>query len=67
MLILKGIHQKLAILLRHLDADDLKKEFIHPEHNKHFSLEETIGVYAWHSNHHLAHIQQAISSGGKYN
>ena len=64
--ILEGIHKKLGILLRSLTPEDLKREFIHPEHGKHFSLEETIGVYAWHSNHHLAHIKQAIEFKGKF-
>lgn len=65
--ILKGVHKKLGIVLKSLNAEDLKREFIHPEHNKRFSIKETIGVYAWHSNHHLAHIKQALEAKGKYN
>ena len=53
---LKGIHQRWTILLRSLKEDDLKKRFIHPEHGKEFQLDENIGLYAWHCNHHLAHI-----------
>ncbi|WP_296382284.1 YfiT family bacillithiol transferase [Winogradskyella sp.] len=64
--ILIGVHKKLGVLLKNLNQDDLKREFVHPEHGKHFSLEETIGVYAWHSNHHLAHIKQAIQFEGKF-
>jgi hypothetical protein len=64
--ILKGVHKKLGVLLKNLSQDDLKREFIHPEHGKRFSLEETIGVYAWHSNHHLAHIKQALNFKEKY-
>lgn len=66
ILILKGVHKKLGVLLRSLSEDDLKLEFIHPEHGKRFSLEETIGVYAWHSNHHLAHIEQALKFKNLY-
>ncbi len=65
-LILTGIHKKLGILLKSLSKEDLKKEFVHPEHGKRFSLEETIGVYAWHSNHHLAHVKQAITYNGVF-
>lgn len=65
--ILTGIHKKLVILLKNLNQGDLKLEFVHPEHGKHFSLEETIGVYAWHSNHHLAHIKQALRYKGTFN
>lgn len=65
--ILKGVHNKLGILLNNFSKSDLKREFIHPEHGKHFSIEETIGVYAWHSNHHFAHIEQALHYKGKFN
>jgi len=34
----------------------MKKIFIHPEHGKEFRKDEKIGVYAWHYNHHFAHI-----------
>ncbi len=66
LFLLKGLHAKLGKLLRHLSSEDLLKEFVHPEHGKHFRLDETIGVYAWHCNHHLAHIQQAIQHKGKF-
>lgn len=64
--ILEGVHIKLGILLRGLSESDLQKDYTHPEHNKNFSLEETIGMYAWHSNHHLAHIKQALYFKGKF-
>lgn len=53
---LEGIHTRWAALLNNLTDKDLQKTFIHPEHGKEFRLDETIGLYAWHSNHHLAHI-----------
>ncbi|MFC0604649.1 YfiT family bacillithiol transferase [Winogradskyella pulchriflava] len=64
--ILKGVHKKLGVLLRSLTEEELKRKFTHPEHGKLFSLEETIGTYAWHSDHHFAHIEQALSAKGKY-
>jgi hypothetical protein len=65
--ILKGVHQKLGVLLKSFSEDDLKREFVHPEHGQHFSLEETIGTYAWHSDHHFAHIEQALRYKGEFN
>ncbi|WP_456438017.1 YfiT family bacillithiol transferase [Psychroserpens sp.] len=64
--LLKGLHAKLGKLLRNLTPEDLSKEFVHPEHEKHFRLDETIGTYAWHCNHHLAHIKQAIDYKGNF-
>ena len=66
MTILEGVHAKLGIVLRAIDSDQLKREFIHPEHGKRFSIEETMGVYAWHSNHHFAHIEQALKHKGQF-
>ncbi|MDY8137830.1 YfiT family bacillithiol transferase [Aquimarina sp. 2201CG5-10] len=54
---LKVLHAKLVYLLKGLSQDDLKKEFIHPEGNVTVSLAENIGKYAWHGNHHLAHLK----------
>lgn len=54
--ILEGLHLRWITFLKKLDTDDLKRTFIHPEHGKEFFLDEYIGFYAWHCNHHLAHI-----------
>lgn len=56
--ILEGVHFRWTALLQHLTTEQLKRTFIHPEHGKTFNLEEIIGVYAWHCNHHLAHITE---------
>ena len=58
LLLLEGLHFRLAYLMKNLSSDDLKKSFIHPEHSKEFKIEEIIGTYAWHGNHHLAHITE---------
>lgn len=64
--ILFGLHGRWADMLKNLSGADLKRRFIHPEHNKTFALDETIGSYAWHCRHHLAHIQQAIVLRGEF-
>lgn len=53
---LQGIHKRWTVLLRSLTEEQLSRTFIHPEQGKSFRLDENIGVYAWHGNHHLAHI-----------
>lgn len=55
--ILDGLHKRWVILLRSLYIEDLQKTFFHPEHKKRFSLDATIGLYAWHGRHHLGFIQ----------
>lgn len=54
--VLKALHEKWGYLLKRLPKNDLEKEFTHPETNKGISLANNIGIYAWHCNHHFAHI-----------
>ena len=53
-------HAKLVYLLKGLSFEELQESFIHPESNEEVSLAENIGIYAWHSRHHYAHIQNAL-------
>ena len=54
---LRAIHYKLVYLLKLLSMDDFNKSFIHPETNSEVLLKQNLGLYAWHSNHHYAHIE----------
>ncbi len=60
--LLKALHRKWVVLLRNLTEADLNREFIHPEHGKRFTLRENISIYAWHGEHHLGHIKQALNN-----
>ena len=64
--LLKATHKKWVEVLKNLSETDLQKEFMHPEHGTIFNLAETIGNYAWHGNHHLAHVKNGIASNGSY-
>ncbi|WP_371810471.1 YfiT family bacillithiol transferase [Flavobacterium sp. 28A] len=56
--ILDGLHYRLAYIMRNLSITDLEKSFIHPESGATVKIKHMIGTYAWHSNHHLAHITE---------
>ena len=60
--LIEGLHARWTTLLQSLHSEDLNREYIHPEHGKRFSLAETIGMYAWHCEHHLAHIAIALKN-----
>lgn len=62
--LIKALHAKWIVLLKTLQPTDLKKEFIHPETQKHVRLENVIGLYAWHGDHHLAHITELKKRSG---
>ncbi|WP_405296394.1 YfiT family bacillithiol transferase [Algibacter sp. Ld11] len=61
---LRAIHFKLVYLLKTLSEEDLKACFIHPETNSEVPLNFNVGNYAWHSNHHYAHIENLIKLKG---
>jgi hypothetical protein len=56
--IIEGIHERWVMLLNNLTDEQYGRTFIHPEHGKTFRIDENIGLYAWHCNHHLAHITE---------
>ncbi|MBC2839911.1 YfiT family bacillithiol transferase [Robiginitalea sp. SC105] len=57
---LQAVHAKLVYLLRGLDRKDLQRTFVHPDTGIPTTLEENVGRYAWHGNHHFAHIESLI-------
>ena len=61
---LKVVHAKLVYLLEGLSRSELQRTFIHPDGNVVTSLEENIGRYAWHGNHHYAHIKNLLIREG---
>lgn len=58
--LLKALHAKWVYLLKGLSMSDLQKAFIHPAGNETVTLAENIGIYAWHCNHHYAHIKNLL-------
>ncbi len=53
---LKTLHAKWVILLRALDEDERARTFTHPATGKSVRLDQLMGTYGWHGDHHLAHI-----------
>jgi hypothetical protein len=54
--LLEGLHARWAALLKTMTAADWKRTFVHPERGE-MDLERTARLYAWHCDHHLAHIR----------
>ncbi|WP_299550115.1 YfiT family bacillithiol transferase [Seonamhaeicola sp.] len=61
---IKAIHYKLVHLLKGLSGEDLNKSFIHPETNSEVLLSYNIGNYAWHGEHHYAHVESVLKRKG---
>lgn len=54
--LLDSLHQRWVLLLRQLGPADFGRRFRHPEHGRLLDLNETIALYAWHGQHHVAQI-----------
>jgi DinB superfamily len=65
--IIEGLHKRWVLLLLNLKKEKLTRQFTNPESHKTYTLEQAIGLYAWHCNHHLAHVKQALEHEGKFN
>lgn len=61
---LKAVHAKLVYLLKGLTDEQLERCFIHPADSSKVVLKNNIGIYAWHSNHHYAHIENLLIRKG---
>ena len=61
--LLDALHSRWVDLLRSLSWPHLQREFVHPESGA-VTLADTIGVYAWHGRHHLAHIERLVAREG---
>jgi uncharacterized damage-inducible protein DinB len=55
---LHSLHAKWVVLLKGLTANDLERQFIHPATQRAVRLDQLMAMYAWHGDHHLAHITE---------
>lgn len=60
--LLEVLHTKWCALLDTMTEDQFSRTFQHPESGINYSLINATAMYAWHSNHHLAHIQLITKS-----
>ena len=54
--LITALHAKWVVLLKHLSEQELQKYFTHPETQRQVKLVVQLAMYAWHGEHHVAHI-----------
>ena len=59
--LLDALHRRWVAFLRALPERDFRKTFSHPEWGI-VSIDESLGMYAWHCRHHTEHIRIAIGT-----
>jgi hypothetical protein len=53
---LEAMHARWVLLLRGLGAAEGARQFRHPEHGRLLTVDEMLALYAWHGDHHTAHV-----------
>jgi hypothetical protein len=59
---LSAVHGKWVYLLNRMNSEGFSKCFKHPDSVKFQNLFNTLGAYAWHGNHHLQQIKNALKN-----
>lgn len=54
--LLDALHSRWMIVLHAMQHEQFARAFVHPESGKTIRLDWNVGNYAWHGNHHIAHI-----------
>ena len=57
--LLDALHRRWLSFLRLLPEPDFRKTFLHPEWGT-VSIDDALGMYAWHCRHHTEHIRNAV-------
>ena len=52
----ESLHARWVDVLRTLGPAELARTFHHPEAGADFDLATQIALYAWHGDHHVAHV-----------
>jgi hypothetical protein len=62
--LLEGLHARWVGLLGGLGPADGARQFHHPEHGRLITVDELIAMYAWHGEHHVAHVTSLRARNG---
>jgi hypothetical protein len=54
--LLEALHTRWTVLLQHLTDEQWQRTFYHPGTKREFTLDQALAMYAWHGQHHLAHL-----------
>jgi hypothetical protein len=53
--LLAALHDRLVALFRALTPGQFTRGLLHPENGR-MTIEQVLALYAWHGDHHIAHI-----------
>ncbi|MVN75268.1 putative metal-dependent hydrolase [Hymenobacter sp. HMF4947] len=59
--LLESLHARWVVLLQHLREDQWPRTFYHPRYLTTSTLDQALVQYAWHGQHHLAHVESLVA------
>ena len=60
--LLDALHRRWTAFLTALPDAEFQKPYTHPELGP-VTIDEALGMYAWHCRHHTAHVKLALKNG----
>lgn len=60
--LLEALHTRWVTLLQHLSATQWQRTFYHPGSERTITLDQALALYAWHGQHHLAHLKSLVAA-----
>jgi hypothetical protein len=61
--LIDSLHHRMVVMLRSFKSSDWQRTLVHPQ-NGQMTLDKMLGLYAWHSKHHVAHITELRKQRG---
>jgi uncharacterized damage-inducible protein DinB len=61
--LLDNLHRRWVDLLRSMRPEDFRRALVHPENGRR-TLDQMLGLYAWHGAHHVGHVTSLRSRMG---
>lgn len=61
--LLAATHERMTAVLRAMQPEEFSRVFMHPE-NGPMTIDHLLGMYAWHGDHHVAHIKATAAGNG---
>tara|TARA_B100001769_G_scaffold123781_1_gene96688 strand:+ start:969 stop:1493 length:525 start_codon:yes stop_codon:yes gene_type:complete len=58
--LIEALHIRWTFFLKKLSNKEFKRCYFHSERNKNYPIGTTTLLYAWHCDHHLAHIEISL-------
>jgi len=64
VILLASLHERWVSFLNGITPAGWEKSYFHMEEKREYTMKESVQMYAWHGQHHLAHIRLVMDRAG---